>query len=281
MGLSRDDAAAPLPRGAVVVFHRAAVKTIGWIVCVAALAACRESPSTRPSASATANTGAARAKKLSSGAIRVDGNLDEPAWRAAGTGPFVSPGDGSPAPNSRVQGEAWFAWDDQNLYFAARVADRSPVAPFAAAERDPHLWERSSAVELMLQPGDHGDNRHYYEIQADTACAKWTTRFDDYNRPQGTDAQGARTFGHQDWEPTIACAARVGADGYTIELALPWRDLDGAGRANAPPREGDVWRANVYSFRDGQRDALAWSPLRGEGNFHFAPRFGRVTFAGP
>jgi hypothetical protein len=35
---------------------------------------------------------------------------------------------------------------------------------------------------------------------------------------------------------------------------------------------------NVYSFRDGQRDSLAWSPTLGQGNFHFAPRFGRVIF---
>lgn len=260
----------------MVVFHRAAVKNLCWIALVAC--GCREAPAPRP-ATAT-NTGAVRAKKLAPNAVTIDGRLDEPAWRAPGTGPLVSPGDGSPVPNSRVQAEAWFAWDETHLYVAARVADRTPVAPFAPTETDPHLWERSSAVELMLQPGDRGDNRHYYEIQADTVCAKWTTRFDDYNRPQGADAQGRRTFGHQDWEPALRCAAQVTAEGYTIELALPWRDVDGAGRANVPPREGDVWRANVYSFRDGQRDALAWSPLRGEGNFHFAPRFGRITFAG-
>jgi hypothetical protein len=35
---------------------------------------------------------------------------------------------------------------------------------------------------------------------------------------------------------------------------------------------------NFYSFRDGQRDSLAWSPIQGQGNFHRAARFGRVTF---
>ncbi len=248
------------------------------MVLFALTVACR-ARAAAPRASATPNTGTVRARRIAPDAVRVDGVLDEAAWRAPGTGALVNPGDGSPAPASRVQAEAWFAWDAQNLYVAARVADRSPDAPFARGEVDPHLWERSSAVELMLQPGDPGDNRHYYEVQADTACAQWTTRFDDYNRPLGVDAQGRRTFGHQDWSPAIACAARVGADGYTLELAIPWRDLDGAGRASVPPRDGDTWRANVYSFRDGQRDSLAWSPLRGGGNFHFAPRFGRIVFA--
>lgn len=268
-----------MPRRGRVVFHRAVVKNLRWIALVALAGACRENaPAAR---SSTPNTGALTAKKLPPNSIRVDGRLDEPAWRAPGTGALASPGDGSPVPASRVQGEAWFAWDDQNLYFAARVSDRHPVAPFAATERDPHLWERSSAVELMLQPGDPGDNRNYYEIQADTACAKWTTRFDEYNRPQGVDAQGRRTFGHQDWEPALQCASQVTSDGYTLELALPWPSIDGAGRASVPPRAGEVWRANVYSFREGQRDSLSWTPLRGEGNFHFAPRFGRVNFSGP
>ncbi len=258
------------------MLHSAAVMRRSLLLCFALIGACRGSASTP--ASSTPNTGTVRARRVAPGAIHVDGRLDEAAWRAPGTGRFVSPGDGSAVPNSRVQAEAWFAWDDQKLYLAARVGDRSPVAPFAPTDEDPHLWERSSAVELMLQPGDRGDNRHYYEIQADTACAKWTTRFDDYNRPQGVDPSGRRTFGHQDWSPALECAANVTRDGYTIELALPWRDVEGRDRASVPPRAGETWRANVYSFRDGQRDALAWSPLRGEGNFHYAPRFGRVVF---
>jgi len=179
-----------------------------------------------------------------------------------------------------VQGRAWFAWSDERLYLAARVGDRNPFAPFRPEDVDPHLWERSSAVELMLQPGDPGDNRGYYEIQADTVCAKWTTRFDDYNRPQSVGPDGRRHFGHEEWSPTIECAAHPGADGYTLELAIPWAALAEGARTAVPPRPGDVWRANVYSFRDGQRDSLAWSPLRGGGNFHFAPRFGRVVFGG-
>ncbi|MCU1282490.1 MAG: hypothetical protein JWM53_6036, partial [bacterium] len=63
----------------------------------------------------------------------------------------------------------------------------------------------------------------------------------------------------------------------SVEVKLPWRAIAGA-RVAVPPRPGDVWRLNLYSFRDGQRHALAWSPLRGQGNFHRASRFGRVRF---
>jgi hypothetical protein len=60
-------------------------------------------------------------------------------------------------------------------------------------------------------------------------------------------------------------------------MAIPWRSFTSA-RTAVPPHAGDTWRMNFYSFRDGQGDALAWSPLLGRGNFHRAQRFGRVRF---
>jgi Carbohydrate family 9 binding domain-like len=250
-----------------------------WIVVVVALGACKKPSQIRQSRSA--NDGRAHAKKIASGTLHIDGRLDEAVWQTAkGTGPFVHPGTGQPEPRSQVQGEAWFAWDNTALYVAARVEDRAPVMPFARTEEDPHLWERSSAIELMLQPGDPGDNRNYYEIQIDPACAIWSTHFDDYNQPQRVGSDGRRRFGHQEWSPTIACAAHVESGGYVIEFAVPWSALDGMSRTQVPPVVGATWRANVYSFRDGQRDALAWSALQGQGNFHFAPRFARLLFGG-
>jgi hypothetical protein len=215
-------------------------------------------------------------------AIVIDGRLDEPIWSRAGcTEGFVSTGDGRPVPESQVNGAAWFAWDERFLYLAAVVEDPSADAPFNRDDVDPHIWERSSGIEWMLQPGDPQDNREYYEIQVDTAGAKWTTFFEDYNHPI-IDTPTGRRFGHQEWEPAIETASGIETDppAYVIEAAIPWSDVRST-RAAVPPAPGDVWRANVYSFRDGQRDALAWSPIRGEGNFHKTSRFGRIVFDGP
>jgi hypothetical protein len=142
---------------------------------------------------------------------------------------------------------------------------------------DPHVWGKSSGVELVLQPGDPGDNRDYYELQVDVGGAVFDSHFDDYNAPI-TGAGAAKIFGHQDWSSGVERAAYVARSSfYSVEILLPWRAIAGA-RVASPPRPGDVWRLNLYSFRDGQRHSLAWSPLRGQGNFHRASRFGRVRF---
>lgn len=210
--------------------------------------------------------------------VVVDGALDDSAWtEAAFTEAFVNPGNGQPVPDSPVRGRAALAWDDTHLYFGFVVADRAPVSSNAREATDPHVWEAASGVEVMLQPGDPGDNREYYEIQVDVAEAVWDTRFDDYNRP--ITGEGAeRRFGHQDWSAQLEREVRVlPGGGYVVEAALPWSALS-SDRAAIPPAPGDVWRANLYTFRDGQRHALAWSPLMGEGNFHRASRFGRLVF---
>lgn len=206
----------------------------------------------------------------------LDGKLDEPFWQTAtALGPFVGPGNGETLDKSPVAGFARIGWDDQALYVGAVVSDRSPMAPFTRDQVDPHLWEQSSAIELMVQPGDPGDNKGYFEIQIDTAGAVFDTKWDDYNKPIVGDG-AAKRFGHMDWSCRAERAAYVEPEKfYSIEAAIPWSAFEGA-RVSVPPKPGDVWRLNLYSFRDGQRHALAWSPIRSQGNFHKSSRFGRI-----
>jgi hypothetical protein len=207
----------------------------------------------------------------------LDGALDDAAWNGAALlGPFVDPGGGGDAGKSPVKALARMTWDDKNLYLGVVVADASPVSTFGHDDVDPHIWGASSGIELMMQPGDPGDNRDYYELQVDVNGAVFDSHFDDYNAPiTGTGPD--KRFGHQEFESHVQRAVYKGRGFYAIELAYPWSSLAPA-RVAVPPKAGDVWRINLYSFRDGQRHALAWSPLRGRGNFHRAERFGRIKF---
>jgi hypothetical protein len=109
--------------------------------------------------------------------------------RAARRG-LRAPDDGAARAGSRVNGDARVAWSDAGLLVAFEVRDRDAQSPFRRRMRDAHVWERASGVELMLQPGDFGDNRDYFEVQVGVNGARWTTRFDDYNRPSGATRAG-------------------------------------------------------------------------------------------
>lgn len=219
----------------------------------------------------------AKVGKLS-GAIAIDGKLDEAAWTSAtALGPFVDPGSGNEA-SSPVEGFARIAYDDTKLYFGFVVKDRSPFSPFGKEEVDPHIWEKSSAIEIMIQPGDPGDNRDYYELQIDVQGAIFDTHWDDYNTP--ISGQGdTKTFGHMQWASKMERAVYIANDSfYSVEAAIPWSSFVPSTRTATPPKSGDVWRLDLYSFRDGQRQSLAWSPIRGMGNFHKSARWGRIKF---
>ncbi|MGZ5970619.1 MAG: carbohydrate-binding family 9-like protein [Polyangiales bacterium] len=208
----------------------------------------------------------------------LDGKLDDAVWASAAiAGPLVQPGKGEEATKSPVNAFGRLGWDDQNLYVGVVVGDKSPGSPFGRDDADPHLWEKSSAIELMIQPGDFPDNRQYLEIQIDVNGAVFDTSWDDYNKPITGDGE-SKVFGHMDWssKPERAVFTEPGKY-YSIEAAIPWSSLP-KGRVSLPPKPGDVWKLNLYSFRDGQRLALAWSPIRGQGNFHKSSRFGRIKF---
>ena len=208
----------------------------------------------------------------------IDGRLDEDAWSTATVlGPFVDAGEGRFQPDHPVAATARVLWDERHLYVGVIVRDRAPKSPFPRDALDPALWTAASAIELMLQPGDPRDNRDYFELQVDTSGAVFDTRWDDYNTPISGEGD-KKTFGHADWSSRIERAAYVHRGSfYCVELALPFESLRGV-RSPLPPRAGDIWRLNLYSFRDGQRLSQAWSPIRKQGNFHRSSRFGRIRF---
>ena len=62
--------------------------------------------------------------------------------------------------------------------------------------------------------------------------------------------------------------------GYSVEAAIPWAAF---GKAKShPPKPGDTWRMNFYAMK--QNGGVAWSAILGQGSFHHASRFGRVSF---
>ena len=221
--------------------------------------------------------------------ITIDGKLNEPEWGGAtGTGPFVDVGSGKPNTASPVGGSAKILWDDKNLYVSYEVTDADPYTGFTDAKAQPtdftvpgqpKLWTKDT-VEMMVDPDPSGDNKDYYELQIGPQNKVFKSQFDTLQQPNG-GPNGP--FGHEDWDPKIKSAVTLqkGPDGkvtgYTVEAAIPWAGYTKA--ANHPPKPGDVWRVNFYAMKN--NGGASWSPILGQGNFHKASRFGRITWAVP
>lgn len=211
--------------------------------------------------------------------ITIDGKLSEPAWeRAATTGAFIDVGNGKPNPSFPVQGAAKLLWDEKYLYVAFEVTSNDIVGGFSKDVKNPRLWEKDT-IEIMIDPDGDGDNKDYYEIQINPQNLVFDTQYDDYNQPKD-DAKGE--FGHMDWESKVNSAVIVDGEmdkpgagkGYVVEARIPWASFTKAHKS--PPATGDTWRMNFYAMKS--NSGVAWSPILGQGNFHKASRFGRVTW---
>jgi cellulose/xylan binding protein with CBM9 domain len=217
---------------------------------------------------------------LKGAAIKLDGALDEAAWKdAADTSTFVDVRKGGPDADSTVQGSAKLLWDDKWLYVGATIQDDEVEGGFDKAQKDPHLWTKD-CLEIMVDPDGDGDNVDYYEVQINPQNLVFDSRFDEYNKPR-QEPDGP--FGHQDWTAKLESAVKVDGTldknddedrGYVVEARIPWSSFDKA--KAAPPKPGDSWRLNLYAMHD--NSGVAWSPVLGQGNFHKASRFARVVW---
>ncbi len=221
--------------------------------------------------------------------ITVDGKADETEWGGAvSTGPFVDVGTGKPNTAFPVNAMAKLMWDDSHLYVFAQVQEADFYTGFNDAKSQPNdftaagqpkLWTKDT-IEMMVEPDAAGTNTNYYELQINPQNKIFKSQFDTLQQPSG-GPNGP--FGHEDWDPKLKSAVHVnkGADGkttgYDVEVAIPWTAYGKA--ANHPPKAGDVWRINFYAMK--QNGGVAWSPILGQGNFHKASRFAKVTWTVP
>jgi len=211
------------------------------------------------------------------GAITVDGRLDEPAWNnAARTGPLVSTMTGDPPSATDARAQARLLWDDNHLYVAFEVQDENLVDP--STNRDDHLWEHD-AVEVMIDPD--GDGQNYYEFQVSPKNQRFDTR---YERARTPAAPGLVDYNPETRSGVVVHGTIGNIDdndqGYTVEFAIPWSAI-GMGLAHTPPQVGDSIRLNLFVLdeaKQGGHRFAAWSAPR-SGDFHTLERFGRVTFA--
>jgi hypothetical protein len=220
--------------------------------------------------------------------LKIDGRLDDPAWRTARwTEDFVDV-EGLAKPRPRFRTRAKMLWDDDYFYVAAEM-------------EEPHVWAtltnhdavifQDPDFEVFIDPD--GDTLEYYEFEINALNTGWDLFL---NKPY---RHGGKA--RNDWEiPGLLTAVHVDgtlndpADrdrGWSVEIAFPWKALAEYAHRPTPPRPGDEWRVNFSRVQwrhrivdgryqkvpDTKEDNWVWSP-QGAVNMHIPEKWGRVRF---
>jgi hypothetical protein len=182
--------------------------------------------------------------------ITVDGRLDEPSWQraplAGGFTYYDRPELISPQTFLRV------VYDSRRVYFGI-LCDEPQMSGLACTPqpRDGTGVFQGETVELFIDPKhDNG----YYQLAVSAAGSLYDSRLTDPS-----------------WNADARVAVSTGADQWTVELSIPWRDL------GVEPRRGMVVGFNVCRDRyvGGARQWSNWSQTAA--NFHDPARFAHLV----
>lgn len=211
-----------------------------------------------------------------SGAITVDGVMNEADWQQAPTIDFIFPWDdvSRKPPQSTV---ARMLWDRQNLYIIYQCVD--PYLDSEVTEKDGPVYEED-AVEIFATPNPDNLNAYFgYEMNINGALL-------DY---MAFDAGVKRTENiHFEWEnegvqiaTTYEGTLNDHSDrdqGWILEMAIPFDNFRHLG-AQIPPRDDDLWRLNLNRTKGDKGQFSMWSDSHApEASFHHSAYFGKATF---
>ncbi|HEX9691948.1 MAG TPA: DUF5916 domain-containing protein, partial [Gemmatimonadales bacterium] len=146
--------------------------------------------------------------------MRVDGRLDEPAWEGAEPIPLAwewFPGDNLAPP---VETRCWVTYDARSLYMACEAADPHPeqIRAHLADRDDLNRTPQDDHIVLLLDP--FNDERRAFQFRVNPLGVQMDAVL--------STAEGFEDFS---WDAIWASAGRITAEGYVVEVAIPFRSL--------------------------------------------------------
>ena len=187
-------------------------------------------------------------------------------------------------------------WDDEYFYVAAEMEE--PDVWGTLTERDAIIF-RDNDFEIFIDPD--GDTHAYAELEVNALGTPWDLLLIKPYRDGGPAIHAWDIAGLKIGIDVRGTLNRPGDrdDGWTVEIAMPWKILRETARGQKPPQPGDRWRVNfsrvqwqtdvtearyVKRLKPGTKDPLpednwVWSP-QGAIDMHMPERWGYVQFSG-
>src|SRR2546427_7436857 len=173
--------------------------------------------------------------------LNVDGKLDEPGWAAAPWSDTFIDIEGDSRPRPRFRTRAKMLWDDEYFYVAAEMEE--PDVWGTLTERDSVIFHDND-FEIFIDPD--GDTHAYYELEVNALGTPWDLMLLKPYRDGGPAIHAWDIAGLQVGVDVRGTLNRPGDadEGWTVEIAMPWKILREAAPDHQPPRPGDRWRIN-------------------------------------
>jgi hypothetical protein len=203
-------------------------------------------------------------------AIKIDGKLDEDAWKAAtdvGEFQFTWGFEGE-----QEGTEAKLLWDNDYLYVSFVCEDAHIWA--VHTERDSQVY-RDDCVEVFTSPNPD-TLEQYFNIEMNVNAASL-----EFFHPEGPGSK-------EPWDPDVRIATTVEGSlnddsdsdlRWILEVAIPFSVFSDVAK-NTPPNAGDEWRLNLNRLGGNiHSNRSQWSAGDPDNpGFHAPHYFGRVTF---
>jgi len=190
---------------------------------------------------------------------KIDGILDDGAWKAAGASTAFRSEFGT---DHKGKARVLVTQDKSNLYVALECfgvpATLKNLVADAGYHDEGEIWN-DDEMELFLDPT--GERKAYYQIIVNAAGVTW----DAFHKTPGDPDTS--------WEPRYQHKVGVGEKSWMIEFALPWRIFD----RTAVSLEDWAFNALVHRKRAGE--FLYWSPVFSN-TAHTPERFGTLAGVG-
>jgi hypothetical protein len=173
----------------------------------------------------------------------IDGDLSDPVWQQG----FLikdftqlEPQAGQPATEAT---EARIAYDANNLYFGIRCYDSEPAKVIdPTLQRDSDL-SFDDSIQIILDTFHDRNNAFFFGVNPAGA------QLDGQIRRQGEDIS-------VDWDGLWTAATRRDAQGWTAEVAIPFKTL------RFPKSEPQTWGFNLRRFVTRKFEESFWKPLQ-------------------
>ncbi|HEY3320526.1 MAG TPA: sugar-binding protein [Planctomycetota bacterium] len=194
--------------------------------------------------------------KLTKEPPKIDGSLDDEAWKEAAVAEDFKLSDGA-APKGKCR--LLMMQDDKNLYIAVECFEKESDLKTLKADVTQHdtesIWE-DDEIELFIDPTAKRD-WPYYQIIINAKGTTWDAIMTGQTEPDLT------------WEPKYESKVKVGKASWCVEVALPFTCFNKTEKAAAD------WAFNLLHVRANASETLYWSPVMCDNN-HTPEKFGKL-----